>query len=194
MFFSCRSAHVGESFRDSHLRVRRGHVGFTLVDLPIVSERKRRAFTLVELLVVIAIIGILVALLLPAIQAARESARRTKCVNNLKNCALAVLNYESSNKVLPPGSTFALKPTGDIYPSASGLGWQMLVLPYVEESGVSEQMLAIWDKMKQPGQPGQDAYSGTMDALNQLMLPIYLCPSDGELAFQQEKFGNTARK
>src|SRR3954466_4246750 len=91
--------------------------------------RKRFAFTLVELLVVIAIIGILVALLLPAIQAAREAARRTKCANNLKNCALAVLNYEASNKVLPPGSNFALGPTGAIYPSASGLGWQILVLP-----------------------------------------------------------------
>src|SRR3954452_25226223 len=84
--------------------------------LSVVGERKRKAFTLVELLVVIAIIGILVALLLPAIQAAREAARRTKCVNNLKNCALAVLNYESSNKVLPPGSNFALGPTGAIYP------------------------------------------------------------------------------
>src|SRR5262245_10996854 len=65
--------------------------------------KDRRGFTLVELLVVIAIIGILVALLLPAIQAARESARRTQCVNNEKQLALAVLNFESSFKFLPPG-------------------------------------------------------------------------------------------
>jgi prepilin-type N-terminal cleavage/methylation domain-containing protein len=64
--------------------------------------RARRAFTLVELLVVIAIIGILVALLLPAIQAAREAARRSSCQNNVKNIALAVLNYENQRKGLPP--------------------------------------------------------------------------------------------
>src|SRR3954454_8737337 len=76
---------------------------FTLVDLPAVSQRKRPAFTLVELLVVIAIIGILVALLLPAIQAAREAARRAKCQSNMKNIALALQNYHSANKRFPIG-------------------------------------------------------------------------------------------
>src|SRR6478609_6504341 len=67
------------------------------------APRKRSAFTLVELLVVIAIIGILVALLLPAIQAAREAARRTECKNHLKQICLAVSNFENSKRVLPTG-------------------------------------------------------------------------------------------
>ena len=69
------------------------------------NSNRSRGFTLVELLVVIAIIGILVALLLPAIQAAREAARRSQCVNRMKQISLAALNYESAKKALPPAST-----------------------------------------------------------------------------------------
>ncbi len=147
------------------------------------THRPCRGFTLVELLVVIAIIGILVALLLPAIQAAREAARRTSCTNNLKNIALACLNYESSKGELPPGSTNA---AGN---QQSGLGWPVQILPYVEESTVSEQAL---ERFKKIG----DAYQGdtTMDALNSMLLPMYLCPSDPELKNQIEKFGNSGRK
>jgi prepilin-type N-terminal cleavage/methylation domain-containing protein/prepilin-type processing-associated H-X9-DG protein len=113
--------------------------GFTRVELPfdrvrIVSTRKRNAFTLVELLVVIAIIGILVALLLPAIQAAREAARRTQCTNNMKQLGLGVLNYESARKKLPaPGqcdSTGGASTTYMIHSIAT------TILPHIEQSAV----------------------------------------------------------
>lgn len=80
------------------------------------------AFTLVELLVVIAIIGILVALLLPAVQAAREAARRSQCQNNLKQIGLAMVNYESSTRSLPPGCFLG-----------EGSAWSAFILPYLEE-------------------------------------------------------------
>jgi prepilin-type N-terminal cleavage/methylation domain-containing protein len=73
-------------------------------------SRSRIGFTLVELLVVIAIIGVLVALLLPAIQAAREAARRTQCVNNLKQIGLGMLNFEKARRTFPPGE---FKPAGN---------------------------------------------------------------------------------
>ncbi len=144
--------------------------------------RRSAGFTLVELLVVIAIIGILVALLLPAIQAAREAARRTQCANNLKNIALACLNYESSNKTLPIGSLLVTTPTGAAG-TQSGLGWQVQILPYIEESTVSEEAL---DKYTANGTA--DAYGGAMNELNALLLPMYLCPSDGEIKSLKDKF------
>jgi prepilin-type N-terminal cleavage/methylation domain-containing protein/prepilin-type processing-associated H-X9-DG protein len=90
-------------------------------------------FTLVELLVVIAIIGILVALLLPAIQAAREAARRTSCVNNEVQLALAVHSYEFHFEMMPPGVT---NPTGPIRSEPQGMhiSWLVKILPYIEET------------------------------------------------------------
>ena len=145
--------------------------------------RLRCAFTLVELLVVIAIIGVLIALLLPAVQSAREAARRLQCQNNEKNIALAVLNYETTKKTLPPGSTISKIQRG------SGLGWPVLILPYIEQSGVSEQAVELFEEVG-------DAYSGDdrMDELNKLLLPMYLCPSDPDLRNQAEKFGDRERK
>lgn len=90
-----------------------------------------QGFTLVELLVVIAIIGILIALLLPAVQAAREAARRAQCTNNLVQLAIAIHNYESANRVYPPGT---IEPTGPIQNVAQGYhhNWIEQLLPYME--------------------------------------------------------------
>src|SRR5271168_2657925 len=95
-------------------------------------SRPVRGFTLIELLVVISIIGLLVALLLPAVQTARESARRAQCVNNLKQMGVALHNYEGANRTLPPGYVSAFDATGtDLGP---GWGWAAMLLPQIEQA------------------------------------------------------------
>ena len=109
-------------------------------------QRRKIGFTLVELLVVIAIIGVLVALLLPAVQTAREAARRMRCGNNLKQICMAMHNYESAHKVLPPGW---ISSPGVMWTSATtstgtdgwgSWGWPALILKYMEQSGVADAL------------------------------------------------------
>src|SRR5437773_3723439 len=94
----------------------------------------RGAFTLVELLVVIGIIGTLVALLLPAVQAARGAARRISCANKLKQMGLALLNYESTHKVFPPGYVSSFTSKGD--DTGPGWGWASMILPEIEQGAI----------------------------------------------------------
>lgn len=135
-----------------------------------------RGFTLVELLVVIAIIGILVALLLPAIQAAREAARRAQCQSNMKNAALAVLNYESAKKVFPNGMSFdQAKYGGNISYGLNEFGpnWIIECLPYLEEQGTYD----AFDFSK----PINDRTTGPTN-VNRIargaLISVLLCPSD----------------
>ncbi|MEO1996778.1 MAG: DUF1559 domain-containing protein, partial [Planctomycetaceae bacterium] len=106
------------------------------------SRVSQRGFTLVELLVVIAIIGVLVALLLPAVQAAREAARRTKCTNNLRQLGLAAQNYYSAHNRFPTGFLGSMgSDPGDIKDdTVQWLGIFTYLLPYFEEAGISNQI------------------------------------------------------
>jgi prepilin-type N-terminal cleavage/methylation domain-containing protein len=142
-------------------------------------QHRKSAFTLVELLVVIAIIGILVGLLLPAVQAAREAARRMQCSNNLKQLALSLHNYESAHKVFPPGSI--IPNTGGAYPPAApgsngartaGYSWSMMVMPYIEQKPLYDITVGVQPLL------GRVVENPTTLALLQKTIPTFRCPSD----------------
>jgi prepilin-type N-terminal cleavage/methylation domain-containing protein len=126
----------------------------------------RPGFTLVELLVVIAIIGVLIALLLPAVQAAREAARRMQCSDHLKNIALATHNYHDVYKYLPPGSK------GD-----NGPTWAVLLLPYIEQSALYSRFNLRRTFNDNTIDSGYEVSNVT--ALIDVTLPVYTCPTDG---------------
>ena len=114
------------------------------------TRRQHRGFTLIELLVVIAIIAILIALLLPAVQGAREAARRMACKNNLKQLGLALHNYESMYRVYPPGYVHKFGPVGSPEEQANhaGLAWGALLLPQMEQAALYRNFNAeipVWD-------------------------------------------------
>ncbi|GIX03920.1 MAG: prepilin-type N-terminal cleavage/methylation domain-containing protein [Planctomycetaceae bacterium] len=126
-------------------------------------QPSRTGFTLIELLVVIAIIAILIALLLPAVQQAREAARRTQCRNNLKQIGLAMHNYESTHGVLPPGRlTRVVGTVTDTKYNA----WGVLILPFIDQAPLYNQYNTSW-RWNDPG--NQNVVS--------TVLPVYLCPS-----------------
>jgi len=133
-------------------------------------ERGRRdGFTLVELLVVIAIIGILIALLLPAVQAAREAARRSQCTNNLKQIGLALHNYHDATKALPTGG-LSKYVNGSL--SSTYWGWNTLIFPQMEQQSLHDAL-----------QVGQNSLWGTVSDATirphmQKPITVLQCPSD----------------
>lgn len=138
----------------------------------------RSGFTLVELLVVIAIIGTLVALLLPAVQAARESARRTQCLNNLKQWGLAMHNYHDTLQQLPMGATNQPRRT-----------WVMFLWPYIEQGNLDVQ-----NDYSQPFNIAPCTIAGTMKGLCGYKLKMYYCPSDYGVGANLDAPGETYQR
>lgn len=125
------------------------------------SRSRRSAFTLIELLVVISIIGVLIALLLPAVQRAREAARRIQCVNNLKQMGLALHGYHDAHRCLPPGYTYKAAFTW------GGFGWAAMILPGVEQKALFNAAnfdVPLW--------------SNANTTVATTAIGFYLCPSD----------------
>jgi len=125
-------------------------------------RRIRSGFTLVELLVVIAIIGVLVALLLPAVQAAREAARRMRCANNLKQMGIATHMYHDNFQSFPAGAMVL-----------NNLSWNVFILPYLEQSAMYQQFNQNTGAFN--GAPNQEGPNKNVLALNRMQ--AYLCPS-----------------
>jgi prepilin-type N-terminal cleavage/methylation domain-containing protein len=147
------------------------------------ASRATGGFTLIELMVVVAIIGILIALLLPAVQQARESGRRISCASNLRQLAIATHSYTDMHRMLPPSgvvdiTTLEYSETVDsqpvkrpysVYDQMSGkmFSWAVLILPFVEETSLYDRFDQSANILQQPNEPQQQS------------VPTYLCPSDG---------------
>jgi prepilin-type N-terminal cleavage/methylation domain-containing protein len=144
----------------------------------------RRGFTLVELLVVIAIIGILVGLLLPAVQAAREAARRMQCSNNLKQIGLALQNYHSTFSALPAGSNGLPNAAGTNF-NGHGWTWHANILPQLEQANLYQAVQGP-DGM---GNENGDQNKGKPLVVRQTTLPVFWCPSQPDVRGGSQKNG-----
>ena len=140
------------------------------------QTKLRKAFTLVELLVVIAIIGILIGMLLPAVQQVREAARRVECANKMRQLALGCLNYESAFMHFPPGVLAKenyMTPDDD---RSTGYGWGAIILPQIEQNSLFQLLSNISDRYTNPTVSGTDS-SGNAVNYNQTVLDVFVCPS-----------------
>lgn len=142
-------------------------------------SRPRHGFTLVELLVVIAIIGILVALLLPGIQAAREAARRGQCQNNIKQLALALHIRHDASGGFPQGTVWKVR---QIYYDNPRSGWSHIIYPYLEEGAAYDQLPKA--AHSQNWTPWWDTVSAKKDGPTSVVIPTWQCPSDGDGALR----------
>jgi prepilin-type N-terminal cleavage/methylation domain-containing protein/prepilin-type processing-associated H-X9-DG protein len=127
---------------------------------------RRRAFTLIELLIVVGIIAVLIALLLPAIQASREQARRAQCVNNLLQLGIAMGNYSSTHMVLPPGVVNDKGPIANL-PNGYHYGWAVQILPYIGQSNIYRHF-----NIK------ESVYAASNLTARAVHIATFLCPSN----------------
>ncbi|MFK7822387.1 MAG: DUF1559 domain-containing protein [Planctomycetaceae bacterium] len=146
-----------------------------MIRRPNSQQQKRRGFTLIELLVVISIIAVLMSLILPAIQNAREAGRRTQCLNNLKNLGLAMHNYGTTNRGrLPSYGYFAYTGSGV---ATEGRSWVVELLPYLDQQSISDR----WEKTL-PWTDTTTFFPGTQDTNGDLAtttyIPVLACPDD----------------